>query len=112
LNPNTTFKLTMELESKTFQGVGCTKKLTDKSRLRTIWSEKEKRHIFNRTKGKCYICKKELIFEHRKPGLENSWEIEHVFPFSKYPNLDNMGNLLPACISCNRKKSAGDLISF
>lgn len=61
---------------------------------------KETRHrVWHRTDGCCYLCKVAL-------PLLSSWHIEHIFAFSKDPKEnDVVGNLLPSCPPCNRKKS-------
>lgn len=70
---------------------------------RKNWS-KHAKHIFDRTGGLCYLCKKPIAFE--KKGDETDlqgWTIEHVFPIAKYPEMDVLANLLPAHSSCNRE---------
>lgn len=60
-------------------------------------SQQIRNAIFGLTKGKCYLCKKEL---------ENGWHIEHIIPFSKDPRRDSPGNFLPACARCNLRKGS------
>ena len=53
--------------------------------------------IWQTTNGRCYLC---------KTILASDWEVEHVVAFSADPETsDVMGNMLPACRSCNRFKS-------
>eukprot|EP00026_Physarum_polycephalum_P002900 Phypoly_transcript_02909.p1 GENE.Phypoly_transcript_02909~~Phypoly_transcript_02909.p1 ORF type:complete len:738 (+),score=92.94 Phypoly_transcript_02909:54-2267(+) len=78
--------------------------------------EEQKRRVFNRTEGKCYLCKTidgeraALVYEnYGKSGLPGAWNFEHVKPKSRNPNLDAINNLLPAHIECNSKKSYHEL---
>jgi CRISPR/Cas system Type II protein with McrA/HNH and RuvC-like nuclease domain len=50
-------------------------------------------HMIKRQKGKCYYCGDDLI----------KFEIDHIFPFSKYKNGCN-SNLCLACPDCNKVK--------
>jgi len=44
----------------------------------------------------CYLCSGELVYENRQASQEGAWHVEHVIGFSKWPDLDKDGNLLPA----------------
>ena len=69
-------------------------------------SPKEIRTIYERTNGYCHLC-------HKKVSLKNygcrdgrgAWEIDHSRARAN-GGTDHGNNLLPACISCNRKKQA------
>ena len=43
---------------------------------------------------------------------QGAWHIEHVLPFSKYPELDDLANLLPAHIECDSCKGSNHLQSI
>ena len=61
--------------------------------------------IFDKTSGKCHICWKKLSYSNfGRYGQRGAWEIEHSVPKS-YGGTDNLNNLYPAHIYCNRHKS-------
>ena len=63
-------------------------------------------HVYNKTKGYCKYCSKKLSLKnHGKVGSRGAWEIDHSKPKSK-GGTDHRKNLVPACVSCNRDKSA------
>lgn len=64
-------------------------------------TDDEVRRVYSSMNGVCYLCRGEL------PSINErtKWHIEHIFPYSKYPQRDSIGNLLPAHATCNRKKS-------
>jgi len=65
------------------------------------------RLIYERTDGRCHICRKHLSFcNYGKLGARGSWEIEHSIPRS-HGGTDHRNNLYAACISCNRSKGNG-----
>ena len=66
---------------------------------------KEKLHeIYDRTTGYCHICHKKLAFKnYSSVGSRGAWEVEHSKPRAK-GGSDNLKNLYPACIFCNRSK--------
>ena len=69
------------------------------------FSKKQKRRIYDRTRGKCHICGKKLSFtNYGFNGLKGAWEVEHSNPKS-LGGTDRMNNLYAACISCNRSKN-------
>ena len=56
---------------------------------------KKYRQLFIENKiTKCIYCQKEC---------NNNFEIDHLFPWSKFP-VNSFWNLYPACKSCNKKK--------
>lgn len=62
------------------------------------------RQIFDRTEGKCHICRKKLTFRnYGDAAARASWEVEHSVPRSQ-GGTDHGNNLFPACIACNRSK--------
>lgn len=69
------------------------------------YDEESLRKIFNKTSGKCHICHKKLAFKNfGSYGEKGASEIEHSVPKSQ-GGTNNLNNLLPAHISCNRHKS-------
>lgn len=62
------------------------------------------RKIYDRTNGKCHLCRKKLSFiNYGRAGAKGAWEVEHSIARAKR-GTDHLNNLLPACISCNRSK--------
>ncbi len=57
--------------------------------------------IFERTNGRCHLCRRELSFGDY--GSPDGWEREHSKPRSK-GGTNHLNNLYPACVSCNRQK--------
>jgi len=60
--------------------------------------------IFSKTDGNCHLCGKKLCYSNygRLEG-RGKWEVEHSVPKAN-GGTDNLNNLLPACVSCNRSK--------
>jgi hypothetical protein len=66
----------------------------------------ERQLIWRSAQERCYLCKMHL------PML-SSWHIEHVVAFSDDPiKNDVLGNVLPACASCNLRKYNKSLKHF
>ena len=63
------------------------------------WSIYEKRAVFNRSGGRCHICKCRHTFD----GYGKYWNMEHLQPKSRGGSND-VRNLAIACISCNSNK--------
>jgi hypothetical protein len=80
-----------------------------KPRKRKTWSKKQVKEIHSFTNGKCYYCNTSLGLATTRRGR---WEIEHVLPFSKFPNDDSMHNLVAACFRCNRSKGKINALNF
>lgn len=73
--------------------------------VRKRWSEDVKSRVYWRTGGICYLCKEAVA----KP----EFVIEHVLALSDDPgNNDILGNLLPACPTCNCKKGVKDVLEI
>ncbi len=79
--------------------------------MRVSWSREEVEFILNRTRRRCYLCRKDITWD-GSSDRRNIWHIEHVIAFSENPQADILGNLLPACASCNLAKSNKDLRNF
>ena len=63
-------------------------------------------YVYEKTDGYCYYCSKRLSFKnYGEPGNHGAWEIDHSKPKSK-GGTDYRRNLVPACVACNRDKSA------
>jgi len=60
--------------------------------------------IYDKTDGYCHICHKKLSFSNYGIfGAKCNWEIEHSVAKAN-AGSNNLNNLFPACISCNRIK--------
>jgi len=70
------------------------------------YDEKRRDAIFERTDGRCHICRKQLARKnYGTAGRRGAWEVDHSKPRAK-GGSDRLNNLYPACISCNRSKQA------
>lgn len=70
-------------------------------------TDDERKKIFERTDGRCHICREQLAFQnYGKLNGEGIWEIEHSNPRAN-GGSDRLVNKYPACVRCNRKKGAG-----
>jgi hypothetical protein len=64
----------------------------------------ERDFVWKSTEGKCYICQKWL-------PPKSDWHIEHVVAYSFDPESnDVLGNMLPACATCNLRKNDKSLV--
>lgn len=62
--------------------------------------------VYDRTDGRCHVCRKKLAFtNHGRVGARGAWEVDHSRARAR-GGSDFLGNYLPACIPCNRKKGA------
>lgn len=72
------------------------------------YDKKRRDAIFDRTDGRCHICRKQLARKnYGTHGRRGAWEVDHSKPRAK-GGSDHLNNLYPACISCNRNKRASD----
>lgn len=70
------------------------------------FSESKLNDIYDRTDGRCHICRKRLAFSnYGVVGARGAWEIDHSKARSR-GGTHHGNNLYPACISCNRSKQA------
>lgn len=75
--------------------------------LKMKWMEEQKRAVFDKTDGRCHICRKNLSFKnHGCDGKRGAWHIDHSNAQANGGG-HGLNNLLPACCGCNIEKSAG-----
>lgn len=75
---------------------------------RTALSAEVRAAVFSKNRGLCWYCRCELTLEPRQP---NSFTVDHVIAFSQ-GGSDDIENLVPACRTCNCRKSDKDVYSF
>lgn len=63
------------------------------------FSKKTKKFLWNRDKGRCFYCTKDLTWEEKT--------IDHVIPRSK-GGPHRVWNLVLACLQCNQEKDDND----
>jgi hypothetical protein len=69
-------------------------------------SEEERRAVYDATDGYCHICRKKLSFvNYNRPTRRGAWHVDHSNPVAN-GGTNYLRNLKPACIDCNRDKSA------
>ena len=74
--------------------------------VRRAIGKAERAFVFNSLNGQCYLCKTQLKFN-------SAWHIEHVIAFASDPSKnDVLGNMLPACQTCNMRKNKRSLVSL
>ena len=68
------------------------------------FTEKQKRQIFNKTRGICHLCGKPLTLQnYNRHKTRGSWNVDHS-KAQAVGGSDHLNNLFPACISCNSSK--------
>ena len=66
------------------------------------------REIFDYGGGDCGCCDKQLSFSNYAAfGRRGAWEVDHKIPLSR-GGSENLRNLVPMCIPCNRSKGDAD----
>lgn len=65
---------------------------------------KRRREIFEKSKGCCHYCDATL-------ALDGAWHVEHMLPRA-LGGLDELGNLVAACVPCNLSKGDRTAIEF
>ena len=63
---------------------------------RKIYSDEERRIIYNKSGGRCELCGQRLLFE--------NMTLDHIIPLSM-GGKDSMENLQASCFACNQFKS-------
>lgn len=70
------------------------------------WSSETLTRIFEKTSGKCHICRRSLCRgNYGGLGRRGAWEVEHSVARAN-GGSDHLNNLFAAHISCNRAKKA------
>lgn len=64
--------------------------------------------VLEKTSGRCVYCGSHLVLS---PGKPNSFHADHVLPVEK-GGSDDIANLVPACATCNVKKSKKTALQF
>jgi 5-methylcytosine-specific restriction endonuclease McrA len=73
--------------------------------IRRRYTEEEKRAIFDRSRGKCNCCHKQLSFNnHGVHRARGAWHIDHSKAIAN-GGTNHGNNLRAVCISCNLDKS-------
>ncbi len=68
------------------------------------WTSETINNVFDKTDGYCRYCGKRIYWKnYGRPGERGAWEIDHSVPMA-IGGTDNLRNLWPACIECNRDK--------
>jgi 5-methylcytosine-specific restriction endonuclease McrA len=71
-----------------------------------VFDHEVKKAVFNKFKGKCRYCEKQLSFNNY--GLNNhrgAWQVDHSRSKAN-GGTDHMNNLFAACVDCNQDKGA------
>lgn len=71
---------------------------------RRRFSDEELNRIYDRTSGKCHLCRRRLAF--RNYGAYNrlgAWQVEHSRPLA-HGGTNHLQNLYCACVACNSQK--------
>lgn len=69
------------------------------------YKKNELQSIYDRTSGRCHICRKKLSFiNYGIHGARASWHVEHSVPRA-LGGTNRLNNLYAACIDCNIEKS-------
>ena len=88
-------RLLQRKEESDMDGYGYQVPMSNRRRVK----KEERAFIWQSTEGKCYICSEHLPYH-------SSWHVEHVVAFSVDREAnDVLGNMLPACASCNLRKN-------
>jgi 5-methylcytosine-specific restriction endonuclease McrA len=69
------------------------------------YTEEELNYIFNKNNGCCWHCGKKLVFtNHGRKETKGAWEVDQSNPMTK-GKKENVIELVPSCIECNRSKN-------
>jgi hypothetical protein len=70
------------------------------------FTDEELTVIYDRTSGKCHVCRKKLAFtNYGIPGSRAAWHVDHSNPRAR-GGSGRLNNLYAACIGCNCSKGA------
>lgn len=64
-----------------------------------MWTDEDLTDIFDQGDGHCHLCGARLSFSQ----YGDAWEVDHDTPRAQ-GGTDDLDNLMPACVSCNRSK--------
>ena len=70
------------------------------------WSKKQLDDVFKKSSGTCRECGR----QHKRTDHGKTWQVDHIFPYSK-DGPDDLNNLAVACNRCNNSKGAGASIA-
>lgn len=71
-----------------------------------MYSDERLNDIYDRTDGKCHICREQLKWKnYGQLGELRAWEVDHSNPRAN-GGSDRLNNLYAACIPCNRSKGS------
>lgn len=71
---------------------------------RPRYTDEYLQEIFERTRGKCSLCHKQLAFgNYSQAGKRGAWHVDHSRPLAR-GGTHHRNNLRAACISCNYDK--------
>lgn len=76
------------------------------------YDEERLREVFEYGDGECACCGKQLSFSNYGAfGRKGAWEVDHRVPLAR-GGSDNLRNLQPACIPCNRGRGADGFCTY
>ena len=68
------------------------------------YTEEELNYIFNKNNGCCWHFGKKLVFmSYGRKETKGAWEVDQSNPMTK-GEKENVIELVPSCIECNRSK--------
>ena len=65
--------------------------------------KKLRKEIFEREKGRCYYCNKEITTKHARRNLHDWYTIDHIVPVAE-GGKTTLENCVASCRECNMKK--------
>lgn len=72
---------------------------------RIKFNEDQRNSIYDRTRGKCHVCHKQLCFSnYGRHGRRGAWHVDHSIALAN-GGSHHINNLFAACIPCNLDKS-------
>ena len=67
---------------------------------RKPFSEEDRKYIYNRDKGHCKLCGKQLIFSNRRRNEKGAWEMGHRRALAE-GGSSHLRNIVALCWKCN-----------